>query len=66
MTYANNWSSDTDLQARFRVYWGAVTGNGATANECHLNTSNEWVFWSQVYTKYKITGVKMSWMPDMI
>lgn len=60
------WTSEDQLQDRFRVYWGTVTGNGAEANACHLNTSNEWAFWSSVYTKYKVTGVKMSWAPDLI
>jgi len=48
-----------------RVFWGSITG-GTNANEVHLNTTNEWVFWSAVYTKYKVTGVKMVWAPDEI
>lgn len=54
------WGTDIALQDRMRVFWGSITG-GANNNEVHLNTTNEWVFWAGVYTKYKVVGVKMVW-----
>jgi len=64
MTYGT-WTSEPALQARIRVYWATV-GVASVNNECHLSNSPEFQFWSNVYTKYKVTGCKMAWKPDQI
>jgi len=62
MTYGT-YTSEPALQARMRVFWGDV-GVGSVDDECHLSNSPEFTFWAGVYTKYKVSGVKMVWRPD--
>jgi len=59
------YTSETALQDRMRVHWGKID-LGSVNNEVSLDNSAEWQFWSAVYTKYKVTGVKMTWKPDAI
>ncbi len=56
---------DTDFQNRFSVYWGLHAGGGV-ANQITLGDSQEWDFWRQVFGKYKVQGVKMTWHPERI
>ena len=53
---------EVGLQNRIRVFWGSISP--AAANEITLDSSLEFQFWKNVYTKYKVVGCKMSWQPD--
>jgi len=57
------YTSESALQDRMRIHWGKID-LGTVNNEVALNNCPEFQFWSAVYTKYKVTGVKMTWKPD--